>query len=299
VLFWAAIFSAKADNHPLMGEESMTAPRLLLVDDNENVLLTLKEALKINGFEVTTAAGVNDALHCIAEGKFDVLISDLHMPDRGDGLTVVSAMRNAHPMAVTLVYSGYPEMEEATNAILLQADQILLKPLNINDLVKVVRENLASGSKATRRVTESVATILETDRDRIIELWLSRVEVNKELMKVTLSSHDRTGHLPLLLRDLVARLRRPRSVDVKHPNSKAAHEHGRLRRKQGYSAPLMVEESRMLQVSIFQILQDNLARVDFSLVLVDVMTIADEVDSQLCQAMQTFTETPAPNVLAA
>jgi hypothetical protein len=72
-----------------------------------------------------------------------------------------------------------------------------------------------------------------------------------------------------------------------------------MRRKQGYNAPLIVEESRMLQVSIFQILQDNLARVDFSLVLVDVMTIADEVDSQLCQAMQTFTTEPTPATLAA
>src|SRR5580704_14408511 len=102
----------------------MSIPRVLLVDDNESVRITLQEALKINGFEVVTAPGVNDALQCIAAEKFDVLISDLHMPENGDGLTVVSAMRNAHPRAVTLVYSGYPEMEEATNAILLQADQI-------------------------------------------------------------------------------------------------------------------------------------------------------------------------------
>jgi hypothetical protein len=61
---------------------------------------------------------------------------------------------------------------------------------------------------------------------------------------------------------------------------------------------MIVEESRMLQVSIFQILQNNLGRVDFSLVLVDVMTIADEVDSQLCQAMQTFITEPAPAVAA-
>jgi YesN/AraC family two-component response regulator len=207
-------------------------------------------------------------------------------------------MRNAHPQAVTLVYSGYPEMEEATNAILLQADQILLKPLNIHDLVKVIRESLANGSKATRRVTESVANILEGDSNRIIQLWLSRVQGNDALMKLPLSSQERTGHLPFLLRDLVDRLRAPKSVDAKHPDSKAAHEHGRLRRTQGYSAPMIVEESRMLQVSIFQILQNNLARVDFSLVLVDVMTIADEVDSQLCQAMQTFITEPAP-VLAA
>lgn len=277
----------------------MSIPRLLLVDDIESVRITLQAALEMNGFKVTTAAGVNDALQCIAAEKFDVLISDLHMPDRGDGLTVVSAMRNAHPKAVTLVYSGYPEMEEATNAILLQADQILLKPLNIHDLVKVIRENIASGSKAARRVTETVATILEGDSDRIIQLWLSRVMEHKELIKLSLSSQERTGHLPLLLRDLVARLRRPSSVDAKHPDSKAAREHGRLRCKQGYSAPLIVEESRMLQVSIFQILQDNLARVDFSLVLVDVMTIADEVDSQLCQAMQGFTTEPTPTSVAA
>ncbi|HXO37866.1 MAG TPA: response regulator [Candidatus Acidoferrum sp.] len=277
----------------------MSTPKVLVVDDQELLRVMLQEALEINGFEVVTAAGVNEALRCIAAGKFDVLISDLHMPDKGDGLTVVSAMRNAHPEAVTLVYSGYPEMDEATNAILLQADQILVKPLKIQDLMKIIRENLASGSKAARRVTENVATILESESDAISQLWLSRVQENQALMKLPLSSQERTGHLALLLRDLVARLRRPNSVEAKHPDSKAAHEHGRLRREQGYSAPLIVEESRMLQVSIFQILQNNLARVDFSVVLVDVMTIADEVDSQLCQAMQAFSTEPDPVVLVA
>jgi hypothetical protein len=51
---------------------------------------------------------------------------------------------------------------------------------------------------------------------------------------------------------------------------------------------MMVEESRMLQVSIFQTLQNNLHRVDFSLLLVGVMAIADEVDSQLAQAMSSY-----------
>jgi hypothetical protein len=51
---------------------------------------------------------------------------------------------------------------------------------------------------------------------------------------------------------------------------------------------MMVEESRMLQVSIFQTLQNNLYRVNFSLILVGVMEIADEVDSQLAQAMASY-----------
>jgi hypothetical protein len=70
--------------------------------------------------------------------------------------------------------------------------------------------------------------------------------------------------------------------------SPSAAEHGLARRVQGYTAAMLVEESRMLQVSIFQTLQNNLNRVNFSLVLVDVMEIADEVDSQLAQAMTRY-----------
>lgn len=53
---------------------------------------------------------------------------------------------------------------------------------------------------------------------------------------------------------------------------------------------MIVEESRMLQVSIFETLQNNLNVVDFSLLLFDVMTIADEVDSQLKQTIMSFSE---------
>jgi YesN/AraC family two-component response regulator len=273
-------------------------PRVLLVDDNEGVRSSLREVLKLHDFEVITASGVNDALQRIAAEPFDVLLSDLHMPGLGDGLTVVSAMRHANPRAVTLVFSGYPEMQAATAAILLQADEILVKPLDVPDLIEVIRRKLATRTESPVREIESVANILERDREQIVQVWLARVQDNEELMRIPLSFQERTGHLPQLMRDLVTRLRRPQGVSGKHPDSPAAHEHGRLRRKQGYSAPLIVEESRMLQVSLFQTLQKNLARVDFSLVLIDVMTIADEVDSQLYQAMQAFTK-PASVEIAA
>jgi hypothetical protein len=53
---------------------------------------------------------------------------------------------------------------------------------------------------------------------------------------------------------------------------------------------MLVEESRILQVSIFTTLQNNLRSVDFSTVLLDVITIADELDSQLKQAMLSYAE---------
>jgi hypothetical protein len=61
-----------------------------------------------------------------------------------------------------------------------------------------------------------------------------------------------------------------------------------MRLQQGYTATMVVEESRILQASIFSTLQRNLCGVDFSTLLLDVVTIADEVDSQLTQAMFSF-----------
>jgi len=63
---------------------------------------------------------------------------------------------------------------------------------------------------------------------------------------------------------------------------------GELRCRQGYTAPLIVQESRILQVCIFETIQRNLAHVDFSTVLPDIMIIADEVDSQLTQSIDSY-----------
>ena len=266
----------------------MQLNRVLLVDDNDAVRTTLAKILEMNGFDVVAASSVGAALTQISKEKFDVLLTDLHMPGAGDGMTVVSAMRHSHPAAVTLVFSGYPEMQAAMSAILLQADEILVKPLEIPTLIQLIQERISSRTAGARALPESVATILERDAQSIIRHWLNRVEALAELPELSLTSEVRTGHLPQLLREIVVRLHQPHLLDIKSTMSSAAADHGRLRHEQRYTAALMIEESRMLQVSIFEALQRNLATVDFSLLLADVMTIADEVDSQLAQSMRSY-----------
>jgi DNA-binding response OmpR family regulator len=266
-------------------------PRVLLADDDEAVRAMLQVALERDGFEVVAVEGVKDALTRIAKEDFDVLLTDLHMPHAGDGFTVVGAMRHTHPHAVTLVLSGYPVLDEALSAIRLQADAILVKPIEIASLRELIREKLAQPIARKPRPAESVATILEHDLAATIQDWMEMVEQDKELTCIPLNFEDRTGHLPNLIADLVNRLRLPSTKTALI--SMAAREHGDLRRKQGYTAAMMVEESRILQVSIFNTLQKNLSKVDFSKVLLDVITIADEVDSQLKQAMFSYVE-PQP-----
>lgn len=265
----------------------MPPTRILLVDDDEAINIMLAEVLQDQGFDVAMAANVPEALKLISSNVYDVLLSDLHMPGVGDGLTVVSAMRHANPKAVTMLLSAFPEMDAASHAIMLQADQILVKPMNVTALVKAINERLAAGAPAVR-VVETVATILERTTDITIADWFGHIQQDKKVMTVSLTYEQRTCHLPQLFRELVHRLRSLKVIGSPEVDSPAAAEHGLSRYRQGYTAAMLVEESRMLQVSIFQTLQNNLANIDFSVLLIGVMTIADEIDSQLSQAMASY-----------
>jgi hypothetical protein len=133
---------------------------------------------------------------------------------------------------------------------------------------------------------ETVADILGRQLDEVIQEWLSRVEKEPELMSIPLNFEERTGHLPQLLHDVIRRLRLDDATQA--PISDAAAHHGDLRAKQGYTVAMAVEESRLLQVSIFSTLHRSQKHLDFNKVLPAVVTIADEVDAQLKQQMLRF-----------
>jgi CheY-like chemotaxis protein len=265
----------------------MADTRILLVDDDKVVQFTLRKILEQYGFAVTTASNVSEALSHIGSKQFDVLLTDLHMPGAGDGLTVVSAMRHSNPKAVTMLLSGFPEMDAAARAILKQTDQILLKPIEVTALIKAIKQSLETGAPPPR-IVETVAKILERSVNSTIRAWFDRIRIDEKVMEVPLSYEERTSHLPRVFTDLVSRLESSKPIGSKGLVSVAAFDHGVNRRRQGYTAAMLVEESRMLQVCIFDTLQKNLATIDFSMVLIGVMTIADEIDSQLSQAMDSY-----------
>jgi hypothetical protein len=178
-------------------------------------------------------------------------------------------------------------MNAAANAIMLQTDEILVKPADVTALVGTIKQRLAVGPLGARPI-ESVAAILERSSQATIDDWYSRIQTDPDITSVPLSREQRCAHLPQVFRDLVHRLGASKELGTRELRSPGAMQHGTLRRRQGYTAAMIVEESRELQVSIFQTLQDNLNCLDFSTVLIGVMTIADEVDSQLSQAIRCY-----------
>ena len=273
--------------------EPPVAHKVLLVDDDDAVREMMIATLQLKGFEVVAVANVAEALRCIATESFDVLITDLHMPNPGDGFTVVTAMRHSQPDALTLLVSGYPDVQNAMAAILREADEIIVKPFEAGKLADLVREKMLNRRPAARLEKERVGAILQRCIVGVIEDWLARAKLSKELNHVLLSDTERTGHLAKLVEDLVLRLSKPAATtkDSDAVVSSAAIAHGKLRYKQGYTPAMLVHESRILQVTLFGTLQSNLSFLDFSLLLPDVMTIADEVDAQLTQSMDSYMNT--------
>jgi DNA-binding response OmpR family regulator len=270
--------------------ERRIAHKVLLVDDDDAVRTMMSLTLEHKGFEVVSATNVTGALKLITTESFDVLITDLHMPNPSDGFAVITAMRHIQPKALTLLVSGYPDVKSAMDAILLEADEIIVKPFETKALADLLHDKLLTRTPPVPTPKERVAGILQRCTALIVEDWLTRVKKNKELTPVALSDQERTGYLPKLVDDLIVRLRSSHITlhEGGFIGSHAAVAHGKLRRSQGYTSAMLVQDSRILQVTLFGTLQKNLGALDFSLLLPDVMTIADEVDSQLTQAMEGY-----------
>jgi DNA-binding response OmpR family regulator len=266
--------------------------RILLVDDDRILRELMTRGFERKGFDVVAAGSVTEALAYIASQSFDVLVTDLHMPNAGDGFTVVSAMRHSQPDALTMIVTGYPDVQSAMAAILLEADEIVVKPFELAGLTSIIQDRMSNRKSPKQLERERVTAILQRSVSNIVDDWLARAKQVGDLNRLELSDGERTEYLPTLVEDLCLRL--SRSSDAKKDSdaaySSTAFRHGTLRHQQGYTPEMMVEESRILQVTLFGTLQNNLGVLDFSLLLPDVMAIADEVDAQLTQSMVSYVE---------
>ena len=116
--------------------------RILFVDDEPNIRLTLPPVLEQHGFEVKAAGSVAEAVQHIADSIFDVLISDLNVEESGDGLRVVTAMREKQPHCINLILTGYPGFETAVDALRLRVDDYVVKPVDVETLISALRKKL-------------------------------------------------------------------------------------------------------------------------------------------------------------
>ena len=260
--------------------------RLLFVDDEPTIRLTIPLILKKHGFAVTAAATVKEAISAINSTDFEVLLADLNIGEPGDGFTVVSAMRRLQPTAVCLILTGYPAFETALRAIRDQVDGYLVKPANIEELVNEINDQLVKRTPRRPIPVKRVGKIIDENLNSILDDWLQSTKKDKQLGALDVSDEGRLDHFPELLREIVERSET--SADIADDTIEAARKHGQLRRAQKYSMPLMVREARIMQECIATCVQTHLLSLELSCVIPDLVTVSDVVQSLLEVSIRAY-----------
>lgn len=140
-----------------MNEEKSKPIRLLLVDDEEDLITFLAHRLTKRGLDVSTAMCGKDAIKVATEKKFDVAVLDLKMPDM-DGIEVMENIKRMQPFTEILMLTGHGSHDSAWEAGRLCAFRYILKPYDFDELYELV---LTAAENRQKRLFEEYEEKLE------------------------------------------------------------------------------------------------------------------------------------------
>lgn len=121
----------------------MTGPRVLIVDDEVELVSALEERLNLRGFRATGVTTGAEAVTRVAGGDYDVVLLDVKMPGLG-GLEVIRQIKTDHPDVQVILLTGHGSAQDASEGMRRGAFDYLMKPIKITDLVRVL--HAAAGS---------------------------------------------------------------------------------------------------------------------------------------------------------
>jgi DNA-binding NtrC family response regulator len=129
---------------------NLSQKRVLLVDDENAIRETLSAILRRYGLIVTAAATMADAFQEIHSKRFDLLLCDLNIERKSDGLEVVREMRKTNPDCIVVILTGCPAMDTAAEATRVGADDYIAKPASVDMLVAMIGERLRGAGRRAR-----------------------------------------------------------------------------------------------------------------------------------------------------
>lgn len=119
-------------------EPAASKGRILIVDDDRFFTKVLRIILTGEAFEVSTAANLNEARALLRENVFDVIVSDLRIPDGNDGLALLQELRTKGNLVPFIMLTGYGEVENYMVAMNAGASDYLNKPVQADELLAVI-----------------------------------------------------------------------------------------------------------------------------------------------------------------
>lgn len=282
-------------------------PKVLVVDDEESVVVTIKAILQLDGYDVATTMSGVAARAMVQDVEYDLVLTDLRLED-GDGLDVLKAVRERYPETVTIMLTGYASLESAIQALRAGAYDYLVKPSEVEELRSTIARGIERrrlGKELRLRVSEleranrEIADLNSSLQKRIDEATAElkeRYEQLKELdsMKsqfLSIASHELKTPITAMSGFLQVALRRVRRLSGEAEAApvteglRAITEQLEVVYRQTGKLARLIDE--LLDVSRIQT-----GRVEFRYGEVDIGELADEVATR----MQLTTTTHAISV---
>jgi len=135
--------------------------RILIIDDDENILRVEVAILKDKGYEVETAATGAEAIEKTEKSHFDLMLVDIRLPDM-EGTEVITKVHDTTPKIRKIIVTGYPTLQNAVAAVNNGADAYIMKPFDVEQMLETVRQQLDLQDQERRFSEEKVADFIQT-----------------------------------------------------------------------------------------------------------------------------------------
>ncbi len=266
----------------------MRAARVLFVDDEASLIITMPLILRQHGYEVTAVGSVNEALAQISSAPFDVLISDLNIGHPGDGFTVVSAMRRTHPRCITLILTGYPGFDSALEAIRSQVDDYLIKPAPIPNLINLIEQKLKNPKSGHVAANKRISQILRENVSEITQRTLRELKADPLLGALPIADAQRIEFTPCTIEELAAMLESAEPEPAAEKVIQSTREAKRY--TQGYTTPQLAASVRLLERAIFDVIHEHMLSLNLSYFMFDLKRLSDILGIQLEHTLTAYEE---------
>jgi DNA-binding NtrC family response regulator len=119
----------------------MNGHKILVVDDDESIRSTVKAILEEEGYQVDLASTGQEAIQKTKENKYNVALLDIRLPDI-EGVELLGLLKEGIPRIRKIMVTGYPSIQNSVAAVNKRADAYLIKPVDPDNLLAVVEEQI-------------------------------------------------------------------------------------------------------------------------------------------------------------
>jgi DNA-binding NtrC family response regulator len=150
--------------------------RILIVDDDENIRKVLQAILEDERYNVETADTARKAIDLTKQNFYNLALIDVRLPDM-EGIELLTRIRDTTPRMRKIIITGYPTLQNAIEAVNRNADAYIMKPFDVDKVLKAIEEQLKKQEEEKRFSENKVAEFIET---RVRELDTEKQLVNKD-----------------------------------------------------------------------------------------------------------------------